>query len=111
MNTACLVRSTASSAGGTSRAQFDYETLRDHLLEQGTLPEGLAAARFDRRGLAGLIAWPAAEPVFLAEITGAHRPRWSPRLDPRHDVLGACYQFLLDAATGATGLLLAEVQR
>jgi hypothetical protein len=34
-------------------AQFDYETLRDHLIEQGTLPGGLAAARFARRGLAG----------------------------------------------------------
>src|SRR5215218_169600 len=80
-------------------AQFDYETLRDHLLEQGTLPGGLAAARFARRGLAGLIAWPAAEPLFIPEITGADRPRWSPHVDTREDVLAVCYQFLLDAAT------------
>jgi hypothetical protein len=92
-------------------AQVDYETLRDHLLEQGTLPDVLAAARFTRRGLAGLIAWPAAEAVFLAEITGADRPRWSPHLDPRQDALAACYQFLLDTTTGATGLLLGGVQR
>jgi hypothetical protein len=62
-------------------------------------------------GLAGLIAWPVAEPVFLAEITGAQRQRWSPHLDTRQDALAACYQFLLDAATGATSVFLAEVQR
>ena len=49
-------------------AQVDYETLRAHALEHSGLPEGLAAARFARRGLAGLIAWPAAEPVFVAEL-------------------------------------------
>jgi hypothetical protein len=91
-------------------AQFDYETLRDHLLEQGTLPGGLAAARFARRGLAGLIAWPAAEPLFIPEITGADRPRWSPHVDTREDVLAVCYQFLLDAATTrAAGSVLAGV--
>ena len=37
-------------------AQVDYETLRGHVLELTGLPEGLAAARFARRGLAGLIA-------------------------------------------------------
>ncbi len=40
-------------------AQADYETLRAHLLSHGVLPDDLAAARFARRGLAGLIAWPA----------------------------------------------------
>jgi hypothetical protein len=91
-------------------AQFDYETLRDHLLEQGTLPGGLAAARFARRGLAGLIAWPAAEPLFIPEITGADRPRWSPHVDTRQDVLAVCYQFLLDAATTrAAGSVFAGV--
>ena len=49
-------------------AQVDYETLRAHVLEPFGLPEGLAAARFARRGLAGLIAWPSAEPVFVAEL-------------------------------------------
>jgi hypothetical protein len=92
-------------------AQVDYERLRDHLLEQGTLPDGPAAARFTRRGLVGLIAWPVAEPVFLAEVIGAERQRWSPHLDMRQEALAACYQFLLDAATDATSLRLAEVQR
>ena len=93
-------------------AQVDYETLRGHLLERGSLPDGLAAARFARRGLAGLIAWPAAEPVFLAEIIGAARPRWSPHVDSPRLALAACFQFLLDAgAPGTPGLTLAEVQR
>jgi hypothetical protein len=38
-------------------AKVDYETLRAHALEPCGLPKGLAAARFARRGLAGLIAW------------------------------------------------------
>ena len=59
---------------------------------------GLAAARFARRGLAGLIAWPAAEPVFRAELAGAARPPWTPGADPREQALAAAYQFLLDAA-------------
>ena len=63
-------------------AQVDYETLRGHVLELTGLPEGLAAARFARRGLAGLIAWPAAEPVFVADLVGAARPAWTPHEDP-----------------------------
>ena len=63
-------------------SQVDYETLRAHLLEHGRLPDGLAAARFARRGMAGLIAWPAAEPVFVAELFGAARPAWTPHADP-----------------------------
>ena len=62
------------------RAQVDYETLRAHLLAHGRLPDGLVRARFTRRGLAGLIAWPAAEPVFVAELIGAARPAWTPHL-------------------------------
>ena len=80
-------------------AQVDYETLRAHVLERGRLPEGLAAARFARRGLGGLIAWPAAEPVFVAQFVGAARPAWSPHDDPRVAALAAGYEFLLDAAT------------
>jgi hypothetical protein len=72
-------------------AQADYETLRAHLLDTGTLPDSLAAARFLRRGLAGLIAWPAAEPVFTAELTGACRPPWTPHADPRLDALAVGY--------------------
>jgi hypothetical protein len=79
-------------------AQVDYETLRAHVLERGRLPEGLAAARFARRGLGGLIACPAAEPVFVAQFVGAARPAWSPHEDPRVAALAAGYEFLLDAA-------------
>lgn len=77
-------------------AQADYEMLRSCALA-GQMPAGLAAARFARRGLAGLIAWPAAEPVFRAELAGAVRPPWTPAADPREQVLAAAYQFLLDA--------------
>ena len=79
-------------------AQVDYETLRTHALEHSGLPESLAAARFARRGLAGLIAWPAAEPVFVAELLGAARPAWTPHEDPRVAALAAGYQFRLDLA-------------
>jgi hypothetical protein len=79
-------------------AQVDYEMLRGQLLEHGGLPDGLAAARFGRRGLAGLIAWPSSAPVFLADVLGAARPPWTPHLDPRVSALAAGYQFLLDAA-------------
>jgi hypothetical protein len=80
-------------------AQIDYETLRTHLLKHDRLPDDLAAARFVRRGLAGLISWPVSEPTFIAELAGASRPAWSPHADPRVDALAAGYQFLLDAAT------------
>lgn len=85
-------------------AQVDYETLRAQRFDDAELPEGLAAARFNRRGLAGLIAWPAAEPVFLPELVGAERPPWTPHLDPRVSALAAGYQFLLEVAVdlGAT---------
>ncbi len=63
-------------------AQADYEALRDAVLATGTLPDELASARFRRRGLAGLIAWPAAEPVFVAELRGSSRPAWSPDAVP-----------------------------
>jgi hypothetical protein len=82
----------------TEAAQVDYETLRGQVLEQATLPDGLAAARFTRRGLAGLIGWPTAEPVFLPELVGATRPPWTPQLDPRVSALAAGYQLLLDTA-------------
>jgi hypothetical protein len=82
-------------------AQVDYEALRAHVLEYDRLPEGLVSARFSRRGLAGLIAWPAAEPVFVAELIGAQRPAWTPQLDPRITALAAGYQFLLDINTAA----------
>jgi hypothetical protein len=89
-------------------AQADYELLRGCVLAGGCMPGGPAAARFARRGLAGLIAWPAAEPDFRAELCGAARPRWTPHADPREQALAAAYQFLLDTVStpAAPGLQL-----
>ena len=84
-------------------AQADYEMLRAGVLATGQLPAGLAAARFARRGLAGLIAWPAAEPDFRAELTFAARPPWTPGADPREQALAAACQFLLAAAAALAG--------
>ena len=60
-------------------AQADYELLREAVLA-GEQLQSLTAARFARRGLAGLIAWPAAEPVYTAALVGAERARlrWIP---------------------------------
>lgn len=55
----------------------------------------LAAARFSRRGLAGLIAWPSTEPVYTAAVVGAQRPAWTPYVDPRLEVLAASYELIL----------------
>jgi hypothetical protein len=75
-------------------AQADYEALRAAALAETALL-GPIAARFERRGLAGLICWPAAEPVFAARVVGARRPAWTPYADPRLDVLAAGYQLVL----------------
>jgi hypothetical protein len=91
-------------------AQLDYETLRAHVCERPGLPEGLAAARFARRGLAGLIAWPAAEPVFVADLLAAARPAWTPHEDPRVAALAAGYEFLLDLAAGRDRRTLLSVR-
>jgi hypothetical protein len=80
-------------------AQTDSETLRRQVLPTGAPPDCVAAARFARRGLAGLIAAPAAEPVFHAHLVGAARPPWTPYDDPRLDALAAGFAVLLDAAT------------
>lgn len=79
-------------------AQIDYETLRAHVLDHDRMPDDLAAARFARRGLAGLIAWPVSDPIFVAELRGAARPAWSPHHDSRLEALAAGYQLLLNAA-------------
>lgn len=76
-------------------AQADYEALRGHVLGTGELPDSLPAARFARRGLAGLIAWPAAEPVLTATLLGARRPPWTPHADPRLQALAAGFALLL----------------
>ena len=83
-------------------AQADYEALRAHVLATGAAADSLAAARFARRGLPGLIAWPAAEPVFDANLLGSHRPAWTPHHDPRLDALAAGFALLLGAAHGAS---------
>lgn len=79
-------------------AQVDYERLRDVVLATGRTPENLASARFWRRGLAGLIAWPAADPVFSAELVGATRPVWTPYADVRIAALAAAYGLLVSQA-------------
>jgi hypothetical protein len=76
-------------------AQADYERLREAVLLTGRLPDDVASARFARRGLAGLIAWPEAEPAFVAITVGAERPAWSPHSDPRVEALAAVYGLLL----------------
>lgn len=75
-------------------AQADYEVLREAVLS-GAPMQSLAAARFARRGLAGLIAWPTAEPTYAAVIVGAERARWTPHADPRLDALTAGYELIL----------------
>lgn len=75
-------------------AQADYETLREAVL-QGQPLQSLSAARFVRRGLAGLIAWPGAEPVYVSTVQGARRAPWTPHADPRLDALAAGYELIL----------------
>lgn len=77
-------------------AQSDYEILREAVLGGGQVVT-IAAGRFERRGLAGLIAWPASEPVFAARLAGAVRPAWTPHADPRLEALAAGYELLLAA--------------
>jgi len=90
--------STRSFWPPSEAAQADYERLRAHLLGHGALPDDLTSARFARRGLAGLIAWPASEPVFAGELLGAARPARNPHAGERITALAAGCQFLLEAA-------------
>jgi hypothetical protein len=55
-------------------SQACYERLREAVLSTGRLPDDLASARFWRRGVSGLIAWPEGDSVFWAELVGATRP-------------------------------------
>lgn len=75
-------------------AQAGYEALREVVLAGGS-PLTIAAARFERRGLAGLIAWPATEAVYSGRVSGIARPHWSPHADPRAEALASGYQLLL----------------
>lgn len=77
-------------------AQFDYEALRAAALAGSALCSA-AAARFDRRGLAGLIAWPNTEAAFCATVIASPRAPWTPSADPRVDALAAGYELLLSA--------------
>src|SRR5450755_547499 len=75
-------------------AQSDYERLRALALAAEPGDEVLAARRFDRRGLAGLISGPAAEPDYLGSLVGATRPAWCGDEDPRQQQLRDTYGFL-----------------
>jgi len=76
--------------------QADYERLRGAVLA-GTPLVGALSARFERGGLAALIASPqtASAPCFVAELVGASRPAWVPYADPRVDALAESYGLLL----------------
>lgn len=76
-------------------AQTDYEVLREAVLS-GQSVQAIAAARFARRGLAGLIIWPDAETVYTPVVLGAKRPAWTPHADPRVDALFAGYELILE---------------
>jgi hypothetical protein len=72
-----------------------YEQLRAIVLAGGELGDILAARRFARRGLGGLISWPASEPEYLGSIVGARRPPWCGSGDSREQRLRDVYGFLL----------------
>ena len=98
MSTTALVTTGRSFWPVGEAAQADYEVLRAHALSVGCQPDSLVAARFGRRGLAGLIAWPTSEPIFEAELVGAARPPWTPHSDPRLETLGEGFALLLEVA-------------
>ena len=75
-------------------AQAQYEALREAVLLEEPV-HTLAAARFARRGLAGLIAWPDAEPAYVATVQAARRAPWTPHEDPRLDALANAYELIL----------------
>jgi len=81
-------------------AQADYERLRALALAGEPCHELLAARRFERRGLAGLISWPAAEPDYVGSLVGATRPAWCGDEDPREQRLRDTYGFLLADSEG-----------
>jgi len=85
-------------------AQADYEQLRATVLASGELGDLLAARRFERRGLAGLIAWPSAEPAYGGSVIGGQRPAWCGAEDPREAHLCDTYVFLLGSDTDSPRL-------
>jgi hypothetical protein len=88
-------------------AQADYEALREAVLLDKQVAS-LTAARFARRGLAGLTDWPVCEPVYMANVLGAQRPAWTPHADPRLDALAASYELLLATLTDISGVQKAQ---
>jgi hypothetical protein len=76
-------------------AQADYEQLRSLVLAGEAIDDLLTARRFERRGLSGLVSWPAADPVYLGSVIGASRPPWSGSQDPREAQLADVFGFLL----------------
>jgi hypothetical protein len=90
-------------------AQADYEALRKRALSaDDSAPLDVAAARFQRLGLAGLILGPSSAPVWVPSLIGAQRPRWSPHSDPRREALADCYAEVVGAARFALPLLLCK---
>ena len=85
-------------------AQADYEALRAAAFAGERPHDELAAARFARGGLAGLIAWPRAEPVYLGALVGAQQPPWSGAEDPREAALSEVYGFLVAHASARSML-------
>jgi hypothetical protein len=83
-------------------AQADYERLRGLALA-GTPAVDLAARRFERHALWGLIARPQAAPVYVTSVVGAQRPPWSPYEDPRELALADGYQIIVTASAAGLG--------
>lgn len=79
-------------------AQADYEQLRSAVVAGEAIDELLAARRFGRRGLAGLIDWPQSQADYMGCLVGAGWPRWSGAEDPREAQLADAYGFLLGRA-------------
>lgn len=88
----------------SEQSQADYERLREAVL-LGRPFASAAATKFSRRGLAGLIAWPRAEPIYSAVLLGADRPPWTPYADPRVGLLADSYELILSAVTESAVVL------
>ncbi|MHB8313543.1 MAG: hypothetical protein ACYDD0_09630 [Candidatus Dormibacteria bacterium] len=78
-------------------SQTDYERVRQQVL-LGSDEVDLAAVRFRRSGLAGLIIHPPTELLLVATVVGGQRPRWSGLEDPRGDALAATFTLLAQVA-------------
>jgi hypothetical protein len=108
----CIRRKGSHSAQGRWRAPSGARSRRSSAAsvsltssEAGEQPrDELAAARFALRGLAGVIAWPRSEPVYLGALVGAQRPPWSGAEDPRETALGEVYGFLVAHASATSEL-------